>query len=148
MYNFLSDPGVKVEWRSFPFNFVSNIWPRIALTSFFKMSIPLEMIIIRWKQWQNTHLSIETSMLTPFCSLLEVSTVINISTILQLGNFVSNEQSYSRKLIISNSRTALRPLKTLLPGSVVLLLIISIWNWWFRVETSVIVGSTIGHATL
>ena len=132
-YDFLSVPGVIVEWRLFPCNFESNIWPTIALTSFFKISIPLKMIIMREIELQNIHLSIEISILTPFCSFLEVSTVTNISTILQFGSLVSIEQSYSRKLIISKSRTALRPLKTLLPGSEVLLLIISIWYCWFGV---------------
>ena len=90
---------------------------RILLTSLFKISIPLKMVIFRIKKSQNSYLSIETSMLTPFCIFLDVSAVKNNSTILQFGNLVSVKQSYSRKLIISKSRIALKPLKTLLQGS-------------------------------
>ena len=94
------------------------------------------MIIMRVKEKQNTYLSIETSILTPFCSFLEVSTVKNNSTILQFGNLVSIEQPYSRKLIISKSRTALKPLKTLLAGSKIQS-ILMVWNqpwisYWSR----------------
>ena len=56
-------------------------------------------------------------MLTPFCIFLDVSTVKNNSTIWQFGDSCSFEQSYSRKLIISKSRIALTPLKTLFTGS-------------------------------
>ena len=62
----------------------------------------------------------ETSMLTPFCIFLEVSTVRYNSTIRQFDSFVSLEQSYGRKLIISKSRIALTPLYTLDIASVIL----------------------------
>ena len=90
---------------------------RIAITSFFKMIIPLKMLLKRnKKKTQNSHLSIDWSMLTPFCIFLDVSTVKNNSTIWQFGDSGSLEQSYWRKLIILKSSIALTPLKTLFYG--------------------------------
>ena len=76
---------------------------------------------------KNSHLSIDLSMLTPFCIFLVVSTVRNNSTIWQFGDPDSFEQSYSRKLIISKSRIALIPLKTLFCGIINSIIII---DWY------------------
>ena len=54
----LSNPGGIVEWRLFSKKFESNIWMRIAFKSFFKISIPLNVIIF----W-------ETSSKTRTCQL-------------------------------------------------------------------------------
>ena len=81
------------------------------------MIIPLKMLFEKDKKHsQNSHLSIESSMLTPFCIFLDVSTVKNNSTIWQFGDSGSFEQSYWRKLIILKSSIALTPLKTLFTG--------------------------------
>ena len=59
----------------------------------------------------------ESSIVTPFCILLEVSTVRNSSKIRQLPFWGSIRQAYGRKFTIWKSRIALTPLKTLFSGS-------------------------------
>ena len=65
------------------------------------------------KEKRSSHLSIDSSMLTPFCIFFEVSTVRYNSTMRQFDFSNSFEQSYGRKFIILKWRIALTPLYTL-----------------------------------
>jgi len=121
----LSSPGWNLEYCPFLADFELTFSLRIVITSFFKISIPLKMLFeLLILKSQNSHLSSEISMLTPFCIFLVVSTVRNNSTIRQFGDSGSLVQSYSRKLIIWKSRIALMPLKTLFVGLLIQSLIL------------------------
>ena len=114
-----SFPGRIFKCRWFSLYVVLKIWPRTASISFLKISTPLKLRL-RWliffvKSTKRTmiylssNLSMESSIVMPFCIFLEVSTVRNNSKIRQLLLW-SSRQAYGRKFTIWKSWIALTPL--------------------------------------